>query len=181
MGDLNYITEFYVYMDWMSQMGYEGEVWKDRLLKPLDQYEHPTRGVTYNQAWDLVEYINIIAKQTAGLALLSGRVHLWVNYAAQDGAVTRYAPVDAFPSMEGEWVGLYDFAVMLASGKQYAGPEILSATSLINQLRLAPHYVINVLSRHGSVSQSMLSYVPAGSAAVKVYRDVWNTFAENLN
>ena len=182
MSDLSYLKDFEMYSEWMSQQGYDGQVWEDRLIKPLDKYEHPPRGVTYTQAQDLVEYINTIAKQTSGLSLLSGQVHLWVNYAAPEGG-TRYAPVEAFPAMMAEgWQGLHDFAVMLASGEQYAGPGIHSARLLLNSLKPAPQNVVtDLLAPHGSVNAGMLSYYPAGDAAVKVFKTAWDAAIKSPN
>lgn len=181
MKDLTYIQEVNTHFEeWMASVGYEGQVWEDRYLKPLDKYEYPQKGVTYDQAHDLAEFISAIAAGTATVALLTGQAHVWVNYASDGGS--RYAPIEAFKTFSVENHGeLHEFQIFLAS-VGLKGPELLSAKHVLGMLRNAPESVVmSILSGHGSSVQSMLSYAPAGTAAVKVFRDAWDAAIRSPN
>lgn len=166
--------------EWMATAGYEGQYWEDRRLSPLDPNEYPSRGITYTQATDLVEFTNSVLQKTSGVALLTGAVRLWVNYG--ESAIHRYAPIQAFGGFgQGDWNSPFDFYIL--AGTPEAGPSMHQAIKLYDSFRADPTTVISrfAAGELGVEGVSVVHYQPGWTALHNTFKAAWDKAIKSPN
>jgi hypothetical protein len=166
--------------EWMATAGYEGEYWEDRRPVALDPNEYPARGLTYTQATDLTEFMNLVLTNTNGVSLIAWAVRLWVNYG--EAAMHRYAPIQAFGGFgRGDWNSLLDFYIL--AGTPESGPALHHARRLYGLFQGDPTQVISSFASGelGIRDASVVHYNPGWAALANTFQVAWDRAIKSPN